>query len=347
MPERKRKKQSKSPTKLAVQPAIKVERGDGVIFKVALAEEGQRELAREASFLEALAGTGIAPRLMERTESQLVLEDLGDGEEIKLGANFVTSSILLLNELKANGIRHGDLTSRNVIVRNNSPVAIDFSQATFVDEGGPYKRPKPDAYYFWQAVIGLLPDQRYVTRWQAVRKALGGDEDGAWDCLAGRSVTDLGCWDGDALAMAVAEGADGVGIDARADPLATAKDRWGRFGCRFLSADLMDDFSRYTKSEPTSMGRLAEDIVFMFNATWSWIVQRDERLARGFLNRIIEKSNVLFFETELYGDGPGAKFLRTQDDVGKLLAGKGREVERLATYAVGGRDAERIVWSVR
>lgn len=133
----------------------------------------------------------------------------------------------------------------------------------------------------------------------------------------------------------------------RADPIATAKDRWGRFGCRFITANLMDDFSRYAKSEPTSMGKLPEDIVFMFNATWSWIVQRDESLARAFLNRVIEKSNVLFFETELYGDGAGPEFLRTQDDVGKLLAGRGRSVERLATYAVGGRDAERSVWSVK
>ena len=257
---------------------------------------------------------------------------------VKDGAKFVTNCIRLLNEWRADGVRHGDLPSRQVTVRDD---VIDFSDATGVDS------PKPDASYFWEIVHALVPDQRYVTRWQAVRKALGGDEDGAWDFLAGRQVTDLGCWDGDTLAMAVAEGAEGVGIDVRAEMLEVAVGRWGRFGCRFVQVDsVMDDFGRYANDDEVKAAGLPEDIVFMFNAAWSWIVQRDEGLARAFLDKVIERSNVLFFETELFGDGPGASFLRVQDDVGKLLAGRGRTVHKLATYAVGGRDAERCVWSV-
>ena len=65
-------------------------------------------------------------------------------------------------------------------------------------------------------------------------------------------------------------------------------------------------------------------------------------------DRKAAKAAILFFETQLAGDGPGPAALKTDDDVAQLLHSLGAStVNAIATYPVTGRPASRTVWEVR
>ena len=327
--------------KIADRADVSVERVDGAIVKVAHTKAGRAELRNEARFLMALQETPFAPERRSRwvEDKSLIMEDIGEDEPVQDEVAFLRRCIALLHAFRERGIRHGDLTAKNLIVRGDYPVALDFGQSRFMDEDSPDKRPKPDAYYFWRAIREKHPGMCTVDRWIAVRGALGGDEDGAWDFLAGRNVLDLGSHAGEMVAMAAAEGARAVGVDRDADVVGQARDLWGGFGadaigCQFLCADIVG-------YEPE-----AADIVFLFS-TWAYMVKEHGReAAEETLALLIARSQVLFFETQLRGDGPGPDFLQSHADVGALLNRYG-EAERLAMIPVIGRGAYRSVWSVR
>jgi hypothetical protein len=79
-------------------------------------------------------------------------------------------------------------------------------------------------------------------------------------------------------------------------------------------------------------------------SVWPYIFNRIGIGARQLLKRI-QRAGQLIFETQLYGDGPGPNFLRTDQDVYEMLSGYG-SVERLAQIPVHGRNAARSVWLV-
>lgn len=300
--------------------------------KSARSAAAEAEVQNEVRFLKALASTPFVPQLRSAAENKLIVENVV-GEPVRDEALFLRNCIGLLHAFRERGICHGDLTAKNIIVRNDCPVAIDFGESHFVGAGEHHKRPKPDAYYFWRAINEKHP-MRQVERWIAVRGALGGDEDGAWDCLAGRNVLDLGCYTGETTAMAAAEGAAAVGIDRDGLAIGGAHTLWDRFGCQFMCADLVG-------FEPP-----AADIVFLFS-TWAYIVQdHGRKAAEELLARLVERSQVLFFETQLRGDGPGPDFLESNTDVAVMLNRLGK-IEALATLPVAGRDIWRTIWSVR
>jgi hypothetical protein len=69
--------------------------------------------------------------------------------------------------------------------------------------------------------------------------------------------------------------------------------------------------------------------------------------AKEVLEQVIRDAGVFFFETQLWGDGPGPNFLQTDDDVQGLLLSVGAKVAKpLATFPVTGRPGRRTVWRV-
>lgn len=319
---------------IAAREDITVERENGVVVKTAHTEAGEAELANETRFLVDLSSTPCVPTLREASKARLVTEDVGDDQPVQDEAAFLRACITLLCEFRVRGIRHGDLTAKNLIVRGDCPVAVDFGQSTFADEDGLSKRAKPDAYYFWRAVNEKHPGIRAVDRWIAVRGALGGDEDDAWGSLGGRDVLDLGCYTGETTAMAATEGAAAVGVDRDAEAVMRAREVWHPYGCQFLCADIVG-------YEPE-----AADIVFLFS-TWAYMVRdHGRKAAEEALALLVKRSQVLFFETQLRGDGPGPDFLESNTDVAVMLNRFGK-IEALTTTPVAGRDAWRTVWSVK
>lgn len=63
----------------------------------------------------------------------------------------------LLTALKIAGIRHGDLTEKNLLVRDNHPYLIDFSESRLASDPRPDKRREGDEHWLQVTVERLCP----------------------------------------------------------------------------------------------------------------------------------------------------------------------------------------------
>ena len=74
------------------------------------------------------------------TNSTLLLENVGSA----------------LRALAVCGIRHGDLTRPNVLIRNNLPILLDFSESRLMTDPRPDKRPEGDDYWLKRTIQEIL-----------------------------------------------------------------------------------------------------------------------------------------------------------------------------------------------
>lgn len=61
-----------------------------------------------------------------------------------------------LNALAINGIRHGDLTRPNVLIRDNKPVLLDFSESRLANDPRPDKRPGGDRFWLTRTIQEII-----------------------------------------------------------------------------------------------------------------------------------------------------------------------------------------------
>lgn len=61
-----------------------------------------------------------------------------------------------LDALVQCGIRHGDLTRPNVLISNNRPVLLDFSESRLTDDPRPDKRPEGDRYWLTRTIQEIV-----------------------------------------------------------------------------------------------------------------------------------------------------------------------------------------------
>lgn len=61
-----------------------------------------------------------------------------------------------LNALAICGIRHGDLTRPNVLVRGNRPILLDFAESRLITDPRPDKRPGGDRFWLKCTIQGVL-----------------------------------------------------------------------------------------------------------------------------------------------------------------------------------------------
>ena len=279
-----------------------------------------------AHYITRMLGTNFAPRTL-LTDGGLLIEDLGKSEDVWDEVGFRRNCARLLLKLKEFNIEHGDLTSKNIIVKDNCPVVVDWWQAKNLDDPTPSKRSKGDAYHLWRAAEELSPDtSRHVRRWIAIREHVGTG-----------SLVDLGCAEGDFCLFAVSERKN----DQMVPTVAVDKDieaiKEAGLVCRGLEVS-------YRACDIMDVEDFMYDTVFLMS-TWAYIFNRKGSGARTLLKRIMEQCGKLIFETQLHGDGPGPSFLRTDQDVYEMLDGYGN-VERLAQIPVSGRNAARSIWLV-
>jgi hypothetical protein len=142
--------------------------------------------------------------------------------------------------------------------------------------------------------------------------------------------------------MAASEGMRATGIDQGGfrtgeNSIHRARALWGDlpFGSvEFHQQDIMS----YEKF-------FYHDVIMMFS-TWPYIANCCGReMAEDLIGRIVRACGTFFFETQLYGDGPGPEFLKTDADVEAMLRRFGH-VTNVATFPVTGRPASRTVWKV-
>ncbi len=146
------------------------------IIKISNTEQGLILLANEARWLHHLNESGFTPRLLMDEPGRIVMQDLGENQEVFNLYNFRRNAIFLLHTLRLYGVKHGDLTAPNIIIKNDRPMAIDWGEA--VELGGtlPSKRPEPDATHLWAVVADNKDTTRFASRWFAIREAYGEKE---------------------------------------------------------------------------------------------------------------------------------------------------------------------------
>ncbi len=326
---------------------------DGV-YKIAHDDHNVAALNNDGNFLDQMEGSGFTPIVLSKGASWQRHEDLGESDEHPHdGEAFRHNMIHLLWELRRRGIRHGDLTSANIILDDDWPFAIDFAEAHMIGQKAPQKSPFSDTHLIlrtlkdWPDDSGVADTPRIARRWAAVT----GDCAPASDLtlpLLGKRFLDLGCYLGDHVALAACEGMDAYGIDA------------GGFRTGENSIDIGRELWSFMEEEEQFPGRVTlnqrdimdlntftHDIVLMFS-TWSYLVRDyDLAKARAKLAEIIDDCGTLYFENQLFGDGPGPAIFQTDDDIVTLLVQCGAgEVRKLSTIPVWGRPASRTVFAV-
>ncbi len=309
-------------------------------------------IAREAMVLEHLEGHGIAPRLIDVGHDWSIQEDLGD-TDLPDGETFRRACTRLLYGIRQSGMFHGDLTEANVVVRGERAWAVDWQDASWVyDEPPLQQNPQTDGHFLWRYVAATpgagetqadIP--RVVRRWQNVRSRMPANA---------YTLLDLGCFQGDFVAIAAAEGMNAYGWDqggfrSGEDSIAIADALWPDMA-HFHKANVIDwgnEWVTYTGDDP--------DVILLFS-TWPYLLQDcafggpgplSRQQGWEFIRKTAERCQVLFFETQLAGDGPGPPWLETDGDVWRMLTRRaGLKAEPICNIPVAGRPASRTVWRV-
>lgn len=333
------------------KPGLLVFRSERGIIKRAYGPADLIGLHNEAAMLQRMEGTGFAPKLYEEGGDYIIQEDLGvqaEMQKVDDGELLRRNSARFLMKLRELRIRHGDLTGANVFIINDRPVFVDWQQSCLFDSPDPYeKRSLSDSYFFWRTMqsypskLHPTPDTpRVIRRWMACLGAMGGFGKSASrpeGNVIGKTLLDLGCFQGDFCALAAAEGMIPMGVDQGGfrtgeDSIAIARELWPEL--LFQKGNIID------------WKGFQYDAVLLFS-TWAYIYNDyGQAIAYALFEEIMSQCGSLFFETQLAGDGPGPKFLVTDDDVGNMLGQFGTP-NPIGTFHVAGRPANRTVWQVK
>ena len=304
----------------------------------------------EAFMLDVMDGSGYTPKLFDIKGGQLWQEDIGNTETPRDPEHWRHNLVRMLATIRARGLRHGDLKGGNIITRDDHPYAIDWQEGHCLGDVPPQVRPKSDSYFLMQH-IEATPDEngycdipRVARRWRAVLESLGAVEDVTLP-LKGKTFLDVGCFQGDFVALAAAEGMFGYGFDTShfrsgENSIDIGLDIWRGFPfgrVRLLQRDVHD-------ATTYSFGF---NVVMMFS-TWPYIVREyGYEFGIDLLRRIVDQAGVFFFETQYAGDGPGVAAVKDSKDVYKLFTDIGAgTVEPIAAFPVTHKPFERTIWRI-
>lgn len=117
--------------------------------------EGDWVFKRQPSFmttndiwcLETLYGTGFVP-IVKQVEIELIKLEYIENEPVTDCNLFRYLMDQALRALKEKGIRHGDMTEKNILVRDNKPYLIDFAESRLACDPRPDKRTEGDDFWF-------------------------------------------------------------------------------------------------------------------------------------------------------------------------------------------------------
>lgn len=113
-------------------------------------------ITNEYHFFMRMWPTGYAPVCKIVDEWTLKTRYLGDQQLSHKSVTDIDTFMghyrPLLAALKLKGIRHGDLTTYAIIVRDNRPLLIDFAESRFTNDPRPDKRPEGDEYWLLKSM---------------------------------------------------------------------------------------------------------------------------------------------------------------------------------------------------
>jgi serine/threonine-protein kinase RIO1 len=82
-----------------------------------------------------------------------------EAEKVRRRIDWMSHIPLILDALRVNGLRHGDLTAYSIIPFNNHPHIIDWSESRTWDDPRPDKRREGDAHWLRIAMKDLANGQ--------------------------------------------------------------------------------------------------------------------------------------------------------------------------------------------
>ena len=95
--------------------------------------------------------SGFVPSV-ERVELEVIKMEFIEGEDPTNWKELLENANNVLYALRAVGIRHGDLTRPNVLVKYNQPFLIDFAESRLTSDPRPDKRPEGDRYWLIRTI---------------------------------------------------------------------------------------------------------------------------------------------------------------------------------------------------
>lgn len=319
---------------------------------VDLFDHNRQALRNEWKMLDLMIDSGFTadPLRFQADFDMIEQSDLGDQMAPVDMELWRQNCVRAVATIRAKGARHGDLKGNNIITVDDWPWIVDWQESHLLSEKAPQKSPYTDSYLMFTNVKNMPgPDGQYDTprvarRWLAVLGGLQATKhsDEIPLRLKDKTFLDLGCFQGDFVAMAATEGMIATGVD------------FGGFRHGENSIEIGDDVWKdfpplgamiLWQINILNVSNFAHDVVMMFS-TWPYIVRdygRDNAIR--IIEKIMQQCGVLFFESQLDGDGPGPDFFQGDSDIERFLEEYGR-VEHLARIPVTGRPAERSVWKV-
>ena len=129
----------------------KVWREEGWIYKKQPKHLAQNELWG----LQQMSAEGYAPHATYASKELTQIEDLGESEQITDRDEFLSHLPKILSALENAGIRHGDLTDKALIVKDNKPYVIDFAESRMWDDPRPDKREGGDEWWLTKTMLRL------------------------------------------------------------------------------------------------------------------------------------------------------------------------------------------------
>lgn len=167
----------------------------------------------------------------------------------------------------------------------------------------------------------------------------------------GKSVLDLGCGKGDILIRAFEAGARVIGIDKGKQNIEYIRSVQSEIKVKDGDLDLLNmrDFDkapvigpRYSVPEFINFLDMLEpvDVIICFS------VLPYLNNPEGFVEWIKQHSKISFIECQYSGDGPGFRFLNSNDDMSDwlMLWGKFQKVEPIGHTLVEDRNKNRFIW---
>jgi len=131
----------------------KVWRNNGHIYK----RQPKYMADNEIYALQVLAPTGYVPQAERLDKETVRMEDLGKSEPVTDRQAFMAHLPKVLQALKDAALRHGDLTTYAVIVKNNKPYIIDWGESRHWYDPRPDKRREGDEYWLKKTMTSLCP----------------------------------------------------------------------------------------------------------------------------------------------------------------------------------------------
>ena len=106
--------------------------------------------------LNCLYKTGYVP-YAEKVDIETIRMEYLEREPVTDTEAFMHHLPVVLQTLKAYGLRHGDLTEYAVIVKGNKPILIDWAESRIFTDPRPDKRREGDAFWLTKTMQALCP----------------------------------------------------------------------------------------------------------------------------------------------------------------------------------------------